>query len=163
VLHAILDYIMTFPEQLHHPKEERYLFRAIRERSGAAVPLLDRLQEEHVQGGRLIRLLRSALTAFELDAATDKKFQSAVEEYVDFHWDHMRREEAFVLPLAEQVLHESDWIAIAQAFKENDSPVSGLKPREQLDHLFRRIVLLAPAPIGVGPVSVVPMMSAPRP
>jgi len=30
VLTVILDYIETFPNRLHHPKEDRYLFSALR-------------------------------------------------------------------------------------------------------------------------------------
>jgi hemerythrin-like domain-containing protein len=50
VLTVILDYIETFPNRLHHPKEDRYLFSALRLRSPAAAPILDELEEEHRRG-----------------------------------------------------------------------------------------------------------------
>ena len=36
LLRAILHYIDVVPERFHHPKEDRYLFRLLRERDPAA-------------------------------------------------------------------------------------------------------------------------------
>ncbi len=152
VLRAMLDYIVSFPEKLHHPKEDRYLFETLRERSEVAVALIDELQGEHVLGDQLLRRLQNVLLTYENQgAAKADAFRAAVEEYADFHWAHMRREEDELLPLAEKVLTESDWSAIAAAFKENDDPLFGIKPKEELQQLFRRVVTIAPPPIGVGP------------
>jgi hemerythrin-like domain-containing protein len=151
VLHAMLDYIVAFPEKLHHPKEDRYLFSALRACSLDAGPLLDRLQAEHVRGGELIRELLQALVAYEKGGRSEAlAFQQAVETYVDFHWAHMRCEEDVLFPLAERVLTKADWLAIATAFKENDDPLAGVKPKVALPSLFRRILLLTPPPVGLG-------------
>jgi hemerythrin-like domain-containing protein len=66
----------------------------------------------------------------------------------------MQREEEEVLPLAKKTLTESDWESMAKAFKENDDPLFGIKPKQEFEQLFRRVVQLAPAPIGIGPSSV---------
>lgn len=154
VLHAMLDYIVSFPEKLHHPKEDRYLFAALRARSPQSAPLLDSLEAEHVHGDALIHRLQDGLTAYEkAGAGRFGDFLHAVEVYADFHWAHMRREEEEVMPLAEKVLTDSDWESIAGAFKENDDPLFGIKPRQEFEQLFRRVVQLTPAPIGVGPSS----------
>ena len=55
-----------------------------------------------------------------------------------------------LMPLAERHLTEDDWESIATAFRENDNPLFGIKPREQAELLFRKILDLAPAPIGSG-------------
>lgn len=152
VLRAMLDYIVAFPEKLHHPKEDRYLFGAIRARRPEAGPLLDELQAEHVQGNRLIGRLQRELIAYEQDApGKASAFRQIVEAYCGFHWAHMRREEDQVLPLAERVLSDDDWSSIAKAFKENDDPLFGIKPKEEFERLFRRVLNLAPPPIGLGP------------
>src|SRR5512134_2007014 len=61
VLTVVLDYIETFPNRLHHPKEDRYLFTALRLRSAAAASVLDELEEEHRRGDELTRELRYLL------------------------------------------------------------------------------------------------------
>jgi hemerythrin-like domain-containing protein len=153
VLHAMLDYIVSFPEKLHHPKEDRYLFAAVRTRNPQAAALLDSLEAEHAFGGTLIRRLMESLVAYETSGKFDE-FARAVESYSDFHWAHMQREEEEVLPLAKKTLTESDWESMAKAFKENDDPLFGIKPKQEFEQLFRRVVQLAPAPIGIGPSSV---------
>lgn len=152
VLRAMIDYIVAFPEKVHHPKEDQYLFSAMRARSMEVGPILDQLQAEHVQGDQLIGLLQDALLIFENTGIYGARtFCKIVDEYTDFQWRHMRREEEIVLPLAEEVLTEADWQILARVFKENDDPLFGLKPKEVLARLFQRIVDMTPAPIGVGP------------
>ena len=48
---AMLDYIQAFPERLHHPKEDEYLFRFLRLRSAEAASVLHELEAQHT-GGR---------------------------------------------------------------------------------------------------------------
>jgi hemerythrin-like domain-containing protein len=152
VLHAMLDYIVAFPEKLHHPKEDRYLFARLRERDPGAVPLIEKLQAEHVRGNELIKRLQNELVAYvQQGPGKAKDFARAVDQYADFHWAHMRCEESELLPRAEKALTEADWQAIAAAFKENDDPLFGIKPKEEFEQLFHRVVQLAPPPIGVGP------------
>ena len=154
VLHAMLDYIVSFPERLHHPKEDRYLFAALRARTPQATALLDSLEAEHFFGNTLIRRLQDSLVAYETSEGRKfNEFSRAVESYAEFHWAHMRREEDEVMPLAEKTLTESDWESIAKAFKENDDPLFGIKPKQEFEQLFRRVVHLTPPPIGVGPSS----------
>lgn len=64
ILYAILDYLEGFPDTYHHPKEEEFLFKALRRRRPAAAPLLDKLHEEHAEGVALAAELRAALEAY---------------------------------------------------------------------------------------------------
>ena len=61
VLRAMVHYIDTFPEKLHHPKEQRYLFPRLRQRTDTANAALDQLEAEHIYGEKLIRDLEQAL------------------------------------------------------------------------------------------------------
>jgi hemerythrin-like domain-containing protein len=152
LLHAILDYIVEYPERWHHPKEDEYLFKTLRERSTKAHALIDELEAEHIKGGPLVNELKQTLVHYEAAGKTGfDAFAAAVEEYADFHWKHMRKEEDILMPLAEKSLTEEDWQRIGDAFKENDNPLFGIKPKEEAELLFQRILSLAPAPIGFGP------------
>jgi len=149
VFHAMIHYIDTFPERLHHPKEDAYLFAHVEKRSPEARSLLKRLRADHQRGVELIRELERAVDAFELawpEGAT--RFAAAVKQYADFHWDHMRKEEQVLLPVAEAVLTEDDWKAVDAGFAGNEDPLSDLRTRD-FDELFSRIVALAPAPVGL--------------
>jgi len=150
VFRAMIHYIDEFPERLHHPKEDQYLFARLAERAPDTRPLVDELRKEHVRGAELVRELESALIAFEVNGARDlPAFDAAVNAYAQFHWDHMRKEEERVLPLAEKHLSEADWRWIEDAFAGNRDPIADLRERD-FEQLYQRIVNLAPAPVGLG-------------
>ena len=152
LLGAMIYYIDAFPERYHHPKEDRYLFRALRSRSPEAEPLLDRLEGEHAAGARRIRDLEQLLARYQHGGASRfLQFLAAVEDYADFHWKHMRAEEEDVLPLARKHLSPEDWAEIDAAFLGHGDPMLGAKAEGEYRALFTRIVNLAPPPIGVGP------------
>src|SRR6476646_8186493 len=48
LLRAMLHYIEAFPERLHHPKEDAYLFRKLRARTSEFDATLDELERQHV-------------------------------------------------------------------------------------------------------------------
>ncbi len=148
----ILDYIEGFSDRFHHPKENLHLFAALRRRGTEANEALDVLEADHARGDELLRDLRYLLARCRVGgAAAVDTFTAAVEEYVDFHWRHMRLEEDVVLPLAEQRLTEADWQPIDAAFQANEDPLFGARPREEFRKLFGLILNRAPAPVGVGP------------
>jgi hemerythrin-like domain-containing protein len=152
LLGAMIYYIDAFPERFHHPKEDQYLFRLLRIRHPAAAPVLDRLHTEHRSGAELIRNLEQTLARYQQGGTGEfPAFAAAVEAYANFHWEHMRTEEKEVLPLAQEYLTAGDWEAIDAAFLGNTDPLLGASAGSEYDHLFRRIVNLAPPPIGVGP------------
>jgi hemerythrin-like domain-containing protein len=149
---AMVYYIDAFPERLHHPKEDRYLFRLLRLRHPASAALIDRLHAEHVAGETKIRDVEAALRRYEHGGAHHfRQFSDAIEAYATFHWAHMRAEEEEVLPLAREHLTQADWSEVDEAFAGNSDPMFGAAAGDEYEDLFRRIAHLAPPPIGVGP------------
>lgn len=150
VLRSMLRYIDEYPERLHHPKEDEHLFARVAARAPQARKLIDELKKEHEQGAGLIRELERALLFFEEGwPAGGREFQQAVDAFADFHWQHMRKEELELLPIAERVLTAGDWRAIERAFATNLDPIAELQERDY-ERLFSRIANLAPAPVGLG-------------
>ena len=66
---AMFHYIETFPEKLHHPKEDDFLFARLRERRPDAGPLLDGLEREHEVGRERFVELKAKWEAFRADPA----------------------------------------------------------------------------------------------
>lgn len=146
---AMLRYIDEYPECLHHPKEDRFLFTRVAAHSPEAKRLVDELRSEHVAGAKRIRDLERALLFFEdrWPAGTGA-FRMAVDEYAEFHWEHMRKEEDQLLPLARKALSAEDWAEINVAFAQNQDPLAGLDAPD-FRALFTRIAHLTPAPVGL--------------
>jgi hemerythrin-like domain-containing protein len=150
VFRAMIYYIDAFPERMHHPKEDAHLFARLLPRDPGARELIEALQAEHIQGARLVRDLERALLAYEQTwPAGVEPFIAAVENYAQFHWSHMRREEQDLIPRAEKALTAEDWAAIETAFAGNNDPIADLREKGFAE-LFQRIVSLAPEPIGLG-------------
>lgn len=152
LLWAMIYYIDAFPEKLHHPKENAYLFRKLRARTHEADSVLDELERQHVDSAEHVKALELTLGHYEAGAHDGlDQFAAAVDRFGDEIWKHMDLEEKVVIPLAKHYLTAEDWVEIAQAFGENGDPRFGSVPDHEFRDLFSRIVNLAPPPIGVGP------------
>jgi hemerythrin-like domain-containing protein len=151
VLRAMLFYIDEFPERRHHPKESDLLFPKIARVAPELMPVIQRLENDHVSGEGRVRELQHLLLAWELLGDSRRvPFQDAARKYVEFYLTHMRTEEVELLPVAQKLLSEQDWAQLNEAFKNTDPLVSG-DHDPVYDRLFTRIVMHTPAPIGVGP------------
>jgi hemerythrin-like domain-containing protein len=152
VLRAMLFYVDEFPERLHHPKENEFLFPRLRLRCPELAPAIERLLRDHENGERAIRSLEHALLAYEvLGEARRVAFERALDAYIDDYLHHMALEESQLLPAAERVFTEADWAVLDEAFAQNQDPLTGYPVDEVYRPLFSKIVREAPAPIGLGP------------
>lgn len=151
VLRAMLFYVDEFPERKHHPRESDLLFPRLARLAPQLMPVIRRLESDHMAGEGRVRELQHLLLAWELvGESRHAVFAEAVDRYVAFYLDHMRTEETQLLPVAEQVLGEADWLALDQAFEASRDPLAGGTRDPDYNRLFTRIVMAAPAPIGVG-------------
>lgn len=152
VLRAMLFYIDEFPERLHHPKETALLFPQVAASAPDVQDTLERLNRDHEHSQRAIRDLYHSLMAWELlGEARRLAFNTAITQYVDAYLEHMRLEENVILPAAEKHFTEADWQALDAAFEQNRDPLTGQYPVDPAyDRLFTRIVMRAPAPVGLG-------------
>ncbi|MGU7780944.1 hemerythrin domain-containing protein [Burkholderia sp. PU8-34] len=145
VLRAMLYYIREFPEQVHHPKEDRYLFARLWHRAYDLDRTLADLEEQHVQGEALVRNIEHALTRYELAGESAlPALRAMVDDYAAFYRNHMRVEEEVILPAARRWLTEQDWNEVSEAFGANRDPFTGVEAEEDLGHLFSLIANTIP-------------------
>lgn len=151
LFHSIIDYIESFLNRFHHPKEDDYLFRALLMRHPESQLLIERLQQEHAEGEELLLDLKTALAACEGDGEPDWiGFADAVGRYREHQYNHVRSEEMEALPLARKHLGAEDWQEIDAAFSAHDDPLFGDERRAAYRRLYSKIVAMAPAPYGFG-------------
>jgi nucleotide-binding universal stress UspA family protein/hemerythrin-like domain-containing protein len=145
IIRAILSYLVEFSQEFHHPKEEDYLFRKLRAKTGEFDGQLDALCSQHVQEPQLIEELKAAVSAAEQSASSDpSEILAAVERLVTHVRKHMGMEESLLMPAACRLLDESDWQEIEKAFLDNGDPRFGAESDEEFRLLFARIVNLFP-------------------
>ena len=165
VLRAMLFYIDEFPEQIHHTKESELLFPKVRARSAEGAEVLDRLDADHERSAIRVR----ELVGFEMmvdgpdGAARRAAFEEAMDKYIFEYLDHIRTEERVVLPLAERLLTTADWLELDAAFMQNRDPLTRREGDDAYRPLFKRILMTAAAPIGLGPAMEAMQQSYPQP
>lgn len=145
---ALLRYIENVPDRMHHPKEDRVLFPAIASRTEQARALIEQLGREHANGEHMIAEVRAALD--RLKRAGPQALEglaTAVEEFAEFYWWHLHREDEELLPLAHTVLADEEWRRIAAAFDSGADPVFGPQCAAEYRALYDRIVELTPKPL----------------
>ena len=156
VLRAMLFYIDEFPEKVHHTKESALLFPLLRERSTALASVLDRLDRDHASSHHAILDLEHDVLALEMMSEAPQAkarlaaFETRMHAYIASYLDHMRVEELEVLPLADKVLGESDWLELDAAFMQNRDPLTHREGDDSFRPLFKRILMTLPAPLGLG-------------
>lgn len=144
MLAAALWYIDDFPEQYHHPKEDEFLFKALRSRTAAFNDILDELQAEHIRSGPMVLQLYRALARYQGGAPEAfAEFRALVDAYATLLYDHMRKEEQLLVD-AREILNDGDWAPIAAAFRANADPLFGAERSQAFARLYVRIVNLLP-------------------
>ena len=145
---SMLRYIENVPDRLHHPREDQVLFPALALRTNSGKALVQALECDHAQGERMLGELRHAFQAFcDASANALNGLATAVDEFAEFYWYHMRREENELLPLAEEYLTAEDWQRVDSAFGNNTDPLFSATVTDEYRQLYRRITELTPHPL----------------
>ena len=153
LLRAMLHYIEAFPEKLHHPKEDAYLFRKLRARTSEFDATLDELERQHVDGHQLVVDLAKSIDAYEADPQRGLPgFAAAVERFSSSQIEHMALEAKVIIPAARAHLTAEDWAEIGAAFASNGDPRFSVDNDEEFRQLFVRIINLAPSQVAGTPV-----------
>jgi hemerythrin-like domain-containing protein len=146
LLRSAMRYLRTFPEALHHPKEETYIFARLHGRSPELDAMLGELQGQHAEGTILLNGLEEAVEAYERsESSSPAPLIAAVETFAAAQWRHMNAEETVILPAAREHLSEADWQEVAEAFSGNGDPRFDREVEGDFRQLFARLMKLAPA------------------
>lgn len=151
VLRAMLLYISEYPERMHHPKEDRFLFAPLRNHSHLHDAMLVELEVQHAQGEAMVRRLAHALARHEFGGPAELAyFVQQVKRYADFYCRHMRLEEEGIFPALRDHLTEREWQEAGEAFAGNRDPLAGIDLKQDFERLYTTIVNITPAPWGLG-------------
>jgi hemerythrin-like domain-containing protein len=144
LLSLALYYLDAFPGQVHHVREDEYLFPALSRHSHQWDETLDALASEHACDRESISHLHRLLVFYQAGApGALARFREALECYAEALYAHVRREEALVAAAADR-LTDADWRRIAEAFARNEDPLFGSERRREFAVLHHRIMNLLP-------------------
>lgn len=139
-LRLMLRYISTFPDAVHHPKEDLYLFAKLRQRTGDLDVVMAELGRHHDGSKDWLDTLGHTLTRFEqgFPPALDE-FLDVLDAYCDVQHRHMQLEESVILPAAAEHLTVEDWEEIAAAFRSNGDSRFDAAEEKRCSSLYARI------------------------
>ena len=145
LLRSVVRYVRAFPEALHHPKEDAYLFPKLKARTSECDATIAELQAQHAQGAKVVDALEASVARYEADPAGGlPQFAEAVTRFATMQMAHMTLEAKVVIPAARKYLTSDDWEEIANAFSQNGDPRFSVDADEEYRQLFARILNLAP-------------------
>lgn len=139
---AMLHYLRSFSDTLHHPKEEQYLFARLAGRSKEIDDVIAALGSEHRDGVARLSQLEERVAQSRSDTrfGTAQALAADIDDFVDAQWRHLSAEEKHVLPAARRLLDEADWQQIGDAFRLNSEFAQGGEAREAFEQLFARLM-----------------------
>ena len=151
LLESIAAYIAEYPNQIHHPKEEQFLFHYMRLRAPArCADILDRLLADHSKEHNAVTGFQAALHAYRAGGPdAGPQLAQVAATYAKYLERHIDIENTQAFPLAEEVLLEADWDLINAAFEQNSDPLTQAQPQTRFQALHQRIMALGAMPPGV--------------
>ena len=143
LMRGAVHYLRAFPQTLHHPKEEQYIFKRLRNRSPELDRVLNELERQHAEGAMLLDAVGDAVDVYHRQPDSPNAVHEAWDAFTMEQWRHMETEEQIVLPAARDLLTDDDWSEIADAFGGNGDPRFDRLVDSDFRELFARIMNLA--------------------
>ena len=113
LMESILEYIQEYPEQVHHPLEDR-IFSLVLERVDET-ELIQQMIAEHKELELKTRKLRESLKLLEGQALSRDALIEQLSEFLIKQRQHMYIEEKKVHPLIESNLTQDEWEQVQSA------------------------------------------------
>ncbi|MES2070140.1 MAG: hemerythrin domain-containing protein [Pseudomonadota bacterium] len=150
VFRAMLFYINEYPERLHHPNEDRYLFSKLRKRTRELDVPLAELEFQRCKSAGLVRNLEHALNRYEFGGMPAfPAFAELVADYIEFYKSQMRLEEDVILPEAERFLQAEDWDEIDRVFASEREPMEEKSLRRDFENIVMMVGNIIPTQLGL--------------
>lgn len=140
VVYEIMDYMVSWPDRFHHPRED-LIYGRVAEVDGAAADEVDTLQRDHDQmaaNGREVLQNISRWRDGEISGAAVVK---SGRQYIDHTYEHMNSEEKLVFPHIESVLSLQDWRELSEDdhLQAVTDPVFGPRVQREFRNLTRKL------------------------
>jgi hemerythrin-like domain-containing protein len=113
LMRSILEYVQAYPEQVHHPIEDR-IFSILLERVDETA-LIRQLMAEHAELETETRKIRESLKLLESGAVSKEDIRDQLSNFLIRQRQHMYIEEEKIHPLIESTLTKEDWDHVQSA------------------------------------------------
>lgn len=140
VVYEVMDYMASWPDRYHHPRED-LIYGRVAELDSKAADDVDTLQRDHDAAGRRGQQLLRDIERWREGELKGAAIVRAGREYVGHMYEHMNVEEKVVFPHIESVLSLEDWRELAEDddLRAVSAPVFGPRVQREFRNLARRL------------------------
>ncbi len=139
LLAEIVDYLRSFPDLYHHPKEDLVLER-LKARNPKKAAEVGDLDKEHEEVGERLNTFTRAVAKVLLGTHVSRDaFLLVAREFVDGERKHMASEERVFFPAAMQSLTDDDWREIDQRVGKFSDPLRSTRAIGRFELLRREL------------------------
>jgi hemerythrin-like domain-containing protein len=140
VVYEIMDYMVTWPDRFHHPRED-LIYGRVAELDSAAADNVDSLQRDHdymAQAGQ--EVLRN-IQLWRDGELTGGMLVKGGRAYVQHMYEHMNSEEKVVFPQLDAVLGAGDWAELERddRLRPVVDPVFGQRVQREFRNMARKL------------------------
>lgn len=140
VVFEVMDYMATWPDRYHHPRED-LIYNRVAELDKKAADDVDTLQRDHDFAARRGQELLKDIELWREDELKGSAVVKAGREYIGHMYEHMNVEEKVVFPHIESVLSLEDWRELSEddQLRAISMPVFGPRVQREFRNMSRRL------------------------
>jgi len=140
VVYEVMDYMVSWPDRFHHPRED-IIYSRVAELDSKAADEVDTLQRDHDKSAENGRKLLKEIQGWRDGDVSPAKIVKSGRAYVDHIYEHMNVEEKVVFPHIESVLSLEDWRELAEddQLEAVSVPVFGPKVQREFRNMTRKM------------------------
>ena len=140
VIYETMDYMVTWPDRYHHPREDLIYSRAAELDAGLA-DSVDTLQRDHDNTAAAGREVLEDIEGWRDGDVSAASLVKKGRAYIDHMYSHMNSEEELVFPQIESTLGAQDWRELAEDdhLRPVGDPVFGYRVQREYRNLARKL------------------------
>jgi hemerythrin-like domain-containing protein len=140
LIRSILEYILDYPTQVHHPVED-LVYGEMKIRNPAIARTLDGIEQEHADLEKQTRRFAVAVDrVLKGEKLPRQELARIGRDLTDRLQRHLATEETTLFPAARSSLMSSDWADIALVLGAPDDPLFGPRLRDFYRRLHKEIM-----------------------
>ena len=140
VVYEIMDYMVTWPDRFHHPRED-LIYGRVAELDAAIADNVDSLQRDHDYMAKAGQEVLRNIQLWGDGELTGGLLVKGGRGYVQHMYEHMNSEEKLVFPQIEGVLSAGDWAELEQddRLRPVVDPVFGQRVQREFRNMARKL------------------------
>lgn len=140
VVYEIMNYMVTWPDRFHHPRED-LIYARVAEITPSVADDVDTLQRDHDNTAKRGRALLRDIERWRIGEMSGLVVVNNGRAYIEHIHEHMNIEEKLVFPRIEEVLTLQDWRELAEddQLKAVASSVFGPLVQREFRNMTRKL------------------------